>query len=191
MMTDARARGLSLMEVLELRHLTEDGLVFDEPLDPAWVDRQLGGGPIPFTCRAGSKAHLEVQPMGPIESRPPILLRGSAAAALESTCVRCLEPVHVELTVQIEEMLFPEGRSDTPGEIGPEAPDEGRYTGEGIDLANVLREALLLELTMNPVCDDKPACDRRTERLIDGVNTGSENGGDPRWAALRALKEKG
>src|SRR5688572_15407823 len=179
--------------MLALHLLPDDGLVFDESLDPAWVDENLGiaqGAPA-FHCLPGSTARLEVQPMGPVATRPPILVRGRAEANLRSTCVRCLAEVSLTLGVQIEQMLFAHaGEDEESEEPSPGEMDEGVYSSEGVDLPNVVREAILLELSMNPSCEDEAACDERTKQLIDDVNAKNRPAGDPRWAVLEELMKK-
>jgi uncharacterized metal-binding protein YceD (DUF177 family) len=187
---DAKVRGLSLTEILALHHLPDDGLVFEEPLDPTWVDAKLGidQGLTGFHCEPGASARLEVQPMGPMATRPPILVRGKASADLRSTCVRCLAEVVLNVSVRIEQLLFPEApATEEKGEENYEALDEGVYSHEGVDLPNVLREAILLELAMNPTCEDQPSCDARTEKLIEDVNAKNRPAIDPRWAPLKDL----
>lgn len=192
-MMDAKQRGLSLTEILELRHIPPEGLVFEEALDPAWVDRQLDVGrakPVGFTCEMGPKATLSVEPLGPMETRPPILVRGRATADLRSTCVRCLADVVLPMSVEIEQTLFPDRTPDETAEPTLEELDEGAYTPEvGVDLPNVLREAILLDLAMNPTCTDVEGCDRRTQALIDEVNRANQPAVDPRWAALQRLRD--
>ena len=190
---DAKARGLSLTEILALHHLPDDGLVFDEPLDATWIDENLGiarGAPA-FFGEPGSTARLEVQPMGAMPTRPPILVRGHADANLRSTCVRCLADVTLKVSVKIEQMLFSrtaeEGEAD---EAAMDAMDDGVYSNEGVDLPNVLREAILLELAMNPTCADEATCDERTQKLIDDVNEKNRPAVDPRWAVLEELMKK-
>lgn len=71
-----------------------------------------------------------------------------------------------------------------------EALDELSYDGETIDVASILEEAVVLAMDLNPCCADEPACDQRTQALLDGVNAASEQaetGPDPRWAALQDM----
>ncbi len=191
--TDARSRGLTLTERLELHHLPDDGLLFEETLDPAWVDGQLGldSGPTPFVCQEGPTARMEVQPMGAMATQPPILIRGRATARFRSTCVRCLAEVLLPVAVQFEQMLFSERTvaRDADGTPVFAELDEGVYADDGVDLPNVLREGLLLEIAMNPTCEDETGCDARTRALIDDVNAKNRPAGDPRWAPLAALKK--
>ena len=74
--------------------------------------------------------------------------------------------------------------------IDPAEPDAGTYTQNQIDLPALVREALLLEIPMNPACVDEGACAARTSQLIASVTPSDTASVDPRWAALQALKAK-
>lgn len=74
--------------------------------------------------------------------------------------------------------------------VAIEALDETGYVGETIDLPSVLEEALVLSMDLNPCCADEPACDARTQALLDEVNAPAqqaETAPDPRWAALQQM----
>ncbi|MBK8013287.1 MAG: DUF177 domain-containing protein [Deltaproteobacteria bacterium] len=85
------------------------------------------------------------------------------------------------------------GHEPEPEAVGPRDEEETlTYNPRAIDLMAPIREALLLEVPMNPSCADTPSCDRRTKALIDGVNgPASEQvvSEDPRWTALRKLSD--
>lgn len=76
----------------------------------------------------------------------------------------------------------------------PDELDEGVYDGLRIPLPDLIRQALLIELPSDPACMDESACDLRTAALIEAANAearASSPDGDPRWAALRALRGPG
>lgn len=181
-MIEASKRGLSLMELLELRHLPDDGLIFEEVLKAQWIDRQvqIEG----MSCEEGPTARLEVQPLGPIDSRPPILIRGVVRAGMRSTCVRCLSQMVLSMSIDIEQTLFRDREEEELIE------HDGSYDEAGVDLPNLLREAVLLDLSMHPTCQDEPACDKRTQALIDQANESHSLQADPRWAGLQALVDQ-
>jgi len=74
--------------------------------------------------------------------------------------------------------------------IDPESPEEATYSDGEIDLPSIVREAILLEVAMNPSCADEAGCADRTAALIAAVNPPEVEMVDPRWAALEALKDK-
>jgi uncharacterized metal-binding protein YceD (DUF177 family) len=188
MASSAADRNLTLLEPLELRDLTEEGLHFDEVLPLEWLAAAVEGGPgLQFAAVEAGRADLEVQPLGPVDQRPPVRIRGHLGAPVRTDCVRCLESLTVPLEVEIDQTLF-------ASEGAPE--EEAVYEGEAIDLPEVLRESLALELPMNPTCADTRACDTRTQKLLDDVNRpareamGDKPAVDPRWAALAALRDR-
>jgi uncharacterized metal-binding protein YceD (DUF177 family) len=217
---NAATRQLTLLEPLELRHLPQEGLVFDEALPEAWLSKMLGPttdtGEV-IAIPGPGHAHLEVTPLGPVENRPPILVRGHFHATARTPCVRCLTDVDLTLEEAVETTLFPSAPAPEAGHVAhgkgaPKArPDdkkledwsdaelpeldelaEGVYTQDRVDLPGLLEEALLLAMDMNPSCADEPACDARTQALLDEANRPlreAEAQPDPRWAALHQLME--
>lgn len=112
-----------------------------------------------------------------------LTVRGRAEGAWTGPCRRCLEPTGGDVEADIDEIF--EVRS-TPGETWP--IDDGV-----IDLEPVLREALLLELPLAPLCGPEcagPAPERYPAAApgdaADDVDDRSVR--DPRWAALDALR---
>lgn len=190
----AQAGHLSVTEVLDLRFLPDDGLAFDEALEPAWLDAQLAGADIELKAEGPGAARLEVQPLGPVATQPPIRIMGEVTAPMTTACVRCLETVAQNLDAKLDLMIFaagtaPErGAEDEDDGLPAEALDEGSYDRNQIDLPAIVREALLLEIAMNPACEDEAACTVRTNALIQEANREAETAMvDDRWAPLRRL----
>jgi uncharacterized protein len=109
-----------------------------------------------------------------------IVVRGTVAATWTSGCSRCLEPVDGELSVHVDELFEP-------------VPLEGetyQLDDDVIDLEPLVRDALVLELPLAPLCD--PDCAglcatcgaNRNLTSCECVTTEI----DPRWAALRSLE---
>lgn len=189
------ARGLSALDDLRLQDIPEEGLRFEEPLPRSWLTEHLASSHgLRWAPRAEGTVDLEVTALGPVDRSPPVRVHGRASAAVETDCVRCLEAVHQDVQVPIDMTLFSSTEVGDPA-ARPEGADEGRYEGRTIPLPEIIREHLLLELDMNPVCTDADACDARTRALIDEANrpareAAAEDEGaiDPRWAALARLK---
>jgi uncharacterized protein len=193
-MSAASGRRLTVTEVLDLRFLPDEGLAFDEPLAKEWLDAQLAGMGVESS---EGDAKLEVEPLGPVAARPPIRIHGAVHASLAATCVRCLEPIRQALEAKLDLTLFARGNEParerggedenaglTQGEL-----DEGTYEKGELDLPGLVREAILLEIAMNPACEDEAACTDRTNALLAQANEGAAALRDDRWAALRRLAE--
>lgn len=84
-------------------------------------------------------------------SRTPqgLLVEGQFSAEVNLECVRCLEPFTQPLKTEFDEMYAYKNQDFT--ESGLIVPDDGN-----IDLAPVVREYLMLEYPIKPLC--KPDC---------------------------------
>ncbi|MGW0908080.1 YceD family protein [Streptomyces sp. NPDC002853] len=122
-----------------------------------------------------------------------VLVTGTARASAEGECVRCLEPLKLEVEADFQEMFsYPDaddrGRTAEPADDAED--DEDRlYLEDGLfDLEPVLRDAVVLALPMQPVCrDDCPGlCSQCGARLADDPDH-HHDAVDIRWAALQGL----
>ena len=119
--------------------------------------------------------------------REGILVTGTASATGTAACSRCLDPVAVDLVADLQELYAwnaEEAEVDEFGERGP------HLDGELLDLRPAVRDDLMLEMPLAPLCDpDCPGlCPQCGARLADEPDHVHETG-DPRWAALSDLKD--
>ncbi|GGR61465.1 uncharacterized protein J2S40_000836 [Nocardioides luteus] len=137
----------------------------------------------------GSPVELDLRLEAVMEG---VLVTGTAFAGLEGECVRCLEPIHDEVEVDIQE-LYVYNDSRDGQDTGPEGEDDetSRTEGDLLDLEPVIRDAVVLALPFQPMCqDDCPGlCPECGARLAD--EPGHDHGEkiDPRWAGLASLKD--
>jgi uncharacterized protein len=109
---------------------------------------------------------------------------GRAAARWRGPCRRCLEPVVGDLEVDVQELFVDDA---VEGETYP--IDHGV-----VDLAPLVREAVLLALPLAPLCrEDCPGPDPEAFPVgaADEEDEEDEEGEpprDPRWAALDVLR---
>jgi uncharacterized protein len=123
-----------------------------------------------------------------------VLVTGTARARAKGECVRCLEPLEQELTADFQEMFsYPD--ADDRGRVKAEPADDAEddedmlFIEDGLfDLESVLRDAVVLALPMQPVCqDDCPGlCSECGARLADDPEH-HHDVVDIRWAALQGL----
>lgn len=111
---------------------------------------------------------------------------GSLSAPWLGACRRCLDDVEGRLDIELDEVF-----EDMPTE-GETYPIEG----DVVDLAPMLRDAVLLALPLAPICRDDcpgPAPDRFEVEVEVEVEADQPrpSGGDPRWAVLDALRDPG
>jgi uncharacterized protein len=119
-----------------------------------------------------------------------VLVTGTAQAALEGECVRCLEPIADEVDVRFQELFVYADHAPAPAEDGTE-DGVSRLEGDLLDLEPLLRDAVVLALPFQPLCeDDCPGlCVECGARLADDPDHTHEAAIDPRWAGLAALKQ--
>jgi len=147
------------------------------------VRRVLEFGPVGTTAAqlAGDglvEADLVVEAVG-----DDIVVTGVLRAPWTGACRRCLGEVAGELEVPVREIFE---RRPTEGET--------YRLGDGmVDLAPMVREAVLLGLPLAPLCSVDcagPDPDRFPARPVDAVppDAGGDTPRDPRWAVLDELR---
>ena len=98
-----------------------------------------------------------------------ILVHGKANARLVSECGRCLKDVAARRSLatwprSTRRSRAPSVRSyddDEDADIDPDAPDREFYTGDEVVIDDLVRDYLLLELPMQPRCEEGSDCAKR------------------------------
>ena len=84
------------------------------------------------------------------------LLRAELRGDLEASCARCLEPALVHVDVPMTTTFVAAGNEDIDVDEEEDAdPDLVTFKGGEIDLADELRDALVLAIPFNPLCDEQ------------------------------------
>ena len=122
-----------------------------------------------------------------------IRVEGQLETKIEMACARCLDPVVEEVSRSFDLVYSPLPKGTKPEEerLKDDDSDIGFFQGEGIFLADVLKEQVLLALPMKVICQSDcrglcPNC---------GVNLNHEecrcetHATDPRLAPLARLKQ--
>jgi len=149
------------------------------------------GNSRPVTAAVGlaglSGVAAEIPPSSPVDvdlvlERVPegIVVRGTLAADWTAACSRCLEPVTGRVSVHVDELF----------EAVPLEGETYLLEDDVIDLEPMVRDALLLELPLAPLCRDDCAglCPTCGANRNDEPCDCAEAEPDPRWAALRSLE---
>jgi len=123
--------------------------------------------------------------------RENILLQGWLEGEVELECARCLEmyvqPLHMEMELQFQPSV-----AILTGEILPPPEDDSIYMLDGhhiLDLQEAVREQVLLNLPMRPLCRPECAglCPVCGKNLNEGSCGGHADQGDERLAVLARL----
>ena len=139
------------------------------------------------------------RPVGPLEvvldverREERLTLRGAVALDAEQECARCARPFRFHLEPEI--LLLAERRgTDAADEAALEQDGEVLYhDGLELELKQPIREALILDLPVVLLCrpDCRGLCPQCGKDLNEGNCTCAPSAGDPRWEALKDLKNK-
>ncbi len=132
---------------------------------------------------AGSDLELEVQLEGVSEG---VLVTATVTGPLAGECSRCLEPFTSVITVRFQELFALGG----DGELAQDADAEDSYRLNGtglLDLEPALRDAVVLELPLSPLCEDgcQGLCPDCGVRLADAEPGHGHEQRGTMWAALK------
>ncbi|WP_252275238.1 YceD family protein [Nocardioides sp. LMS-CY] len=132
----------------------------------------------------GSQVELDLRLEAVMEG---VLVTGSTEVEPVGECARCLEPISDRMVVGFQELFVYEDQRN------PSEEDDEVSTLEGdlVDLEPLLRDAVVLALPFQPLCeDDCPGlCPDCGARLKDDPDHAHDAPIDPRWAGLAALKQ--
>jgi len=117
-----------------------------------------------------------------------LLITGEISTRWEGECRRCLSPASGTLRIPVCELYERIG----PDSRVPVESDTYRYSGDVLDLREMVKDQVLLELPLAPLCkeDCMGLCANCGAELNLG-HCGCEYAAiDPRWAGLDVLAEK-
>ena len=134
-----------------------------------------------------------------------ILLSADLYAIAKGECIRCLDPVEITVERKIQKLYRYEptndkggkrkkhsSRTDTSDEIDLDTVDELWLDGNEMNLEVPIRDAIVLDLPVNPLCSEAclglcPDCGEKWEKLPEGH---VHEVIDARWAGLAGLDFK-
>ncbi len=118
-------------------------------------------------------------------------LSGRLSGSVEITCDRCLEPVRTAVNINLDLEFAPskQHQGETSLELHAGDMKLDAIEGSEIDLAEVAREQILLDLPQQFFCKDdcKGLCEKCGTNLNLKDCDCEEDEIDPRWAALKNL----
>jgi uncharacterized protein len=117
-----------------------------------------------------------------IRNSKGIYITGQLHSNVGTECARCLDPVHLAFTFQLDDLFYYPPQSAPAGEF---------LVGEDgfLDLAPLVRQLSLLEIPMQPFCrpDCKGLCAECGQNLNEAACDCEIDSIDPRLASLRSL----
>ncbi len=179
--------------LIEVRELEAHPVDFDERIGPGVIDfgpeiRQSGD------INTAGRAQLVREHHGKHELIEDIRVAGDLSTHVELACARCLEPVARDVAKKFDLLYRPQGSDAGREELSVTAVEAevGYYQGEGLLLEDVLREQILLALPLRVICKEecKGLCPHCGRNLNFEQCSCAEPLEDPRWAALKDIREK-
>jgi uncharacterized protein len=146
---------------------------------------QLGSGLV--RVPEGAQLQLDVQLE---EVSEGVLVTAEVSAPLAGECARCLDEFTSGIQVSFRELFTRRDHATDPGPADEEPGDDG-YVLDGslLDLEPALRDALVLELPLSPLCDDdcQGLCSTCGVRMADAEPDHGHPGDGGVWAVLKDL----
>jgi uncharacterized protein len=136
----------------------------------------------PVATSAGRDGELDVRLS---KSGADVVVHGRMTAEVRVPCARCLEPVTLCIDEPVTALMVraPHPPREHEHEVTAEEADTLSYDGETVVLDDLLRDELLLEIPMIPLCsEDCPGISPPPGE------TAPKRGTDPRLAPLSRIK---
>lgn len=146
------------------------------------IDRPLVGVGIALAHLEEGPLHADLRAESVVEG---VLITGTVEGETVLECARCLQEFRSSIELDVCELFLAPDRE-------PEDKESYRITGVEIDLEPMLRDAVTLDLPLNPLCkeDCKGICARCGRDLNLGACDCVDDTTDPRWAGLDALRDQ-
>ena len=158
---------------IPVSELDAGGKEFRFPVSASWVRGALEGHE---ATTAGSDGTLAVRAS---KSGHDVVVHGSLDAELTVPCARCLEPANLKVHSNISVLYVPTSRlaggdAGNERELTDEEADTLPFDGETVVLDDLVRDELVLEIPMIPLCSEAcpgmspaPEVERAGEKPID------------------------
>jgi uncharacterized protein len=178
---------------LQYLRLHDNQMEFDEEFQPGTID--LGSeATLVSPVKSSGRATLIAEHDGRGKVLEDIRVVGTVATKLEIPCARCLDPVPYKVDRRFELLFRPQSVNVGPDEAEMQDKDAeiAYYSGDGVELQEILREQILLDVPIKTVC--REACKGICPQCGKNLNTAECQcepvAGDPRWDALKGLRNK-
>jgi uncharacterized protein len=177
----------------EIKDLELHPVDFKEEFSPGTIDlgpevKQIA------PLKTSGRAQLVQEHEGRRKTIEDIRLQGDLSTQLELACARCLESVVQDVARKFELLYRPQGTDAGKEEMSITAVEAevGYYQGDGVLLEDALREQVLLALPLRVICreDCKGLCPHCGKNLNLEPCSCAEPHEDPRWSALKDIREK-
>jgi uncharacterized protein len=169
--------------IIEISSLDDKPRPFDLKLAGEEIDLDVEGVKLSGTVEANGEVSRRIAQTD---------VRGHIGATAVMDCVRCLQAVERPVSVDFDvSYVDPEHFAvDKEKEVAPDDLETDVLEGDSIDLKEIVREQILLDLPVQVFCseDCKGLCQKCGGNLNLVTCSCHDDEADPRWAALKNLK---
>jgi uncharacterized protein len=169
--------------IIEISSLDDKPRPFDLKLAGEEIDLDVEGVKLSGTVEANGEVSRRIAQTD---------VRGHIGATAVMDCVRCLQAVERPVSVDFDvSYVDPEHFAvDKEKEVAPDDLETDVLEGDSIDLKEIVREQILLDLPVQVFCseDCKGLCQKCGGNLNLVTCSCHDDEVDPRWAALKNLK---
>jgi uncharacterized metal-binding protein YceD (DUF177 family) len=173
--------------VLQIPELDESGKDWNFAIGKAWLASALSETELGPGAQDGAlRVHAQL-------NGTDVLVQGHVTVELAATCARCLKDVPLPVDLAMTALFSPEHmRPDESEEIDVRLDEVNRdyYGGREIVLDPMVREYLLLEAPMKPLCSEGCEGIAVPEHLRPPDEVFGDAAPDARFAPLLKLKEE-
>ena len=175
--------------IIGVHELDAGGKDYDFPIRAAWIRGALEGHE---ASAASNDGRVKVRAS---KSGHDVVVHGTLDATLTIPCARCLEPFELPIHSDLSVLYVPASRMKTSEDTGEKElqlddaeADTLPYAGESVVLDDLVRDELVLEVPMIPLCSE--GCPGMSPAPgVEDVSS-SEKAVDPRLAPLAAFRAK-
>jgi uncharacterized protein len=164
-----------------------------DDLDGLTVSHQYPEGEISLVAGDGKIVGRPALNLSATRAGEEILVRGTVKAEVQFECDRCLSEMVVPVTQSFDLLYLPAHQPGNAGEEHELTDDDLSivyYQGHVLNLDDLVREQVELTLPMTRICKEecKGLCPECGANLNEGQCACTDASIDPRWAALKGLK---
>ena len=174
--------------VLNVLDIDEAGKDYEFPVRQAWLAEALAGTGVRATGVVDGRFEVHAHAQG-----SDVVITGRVSTSIVTECARCLEDAAIVVDAPVASFLSARGDAYRPvpdeQELTPEDLDREFFSGDRIVLDLFVREQILLEVPIKPLCAE--GCDGiAVPAAVAGprdLDDTAEGGVDPRLAPLLKL----
>ena len=178
---------------IKVTELEAGGKDYAFPLRSAWLASVIDTDELRVDPNADGTVTFRADKSG-----NDVIVRGHIHGALVTECARCLGEARIPVDTELVALLVSRSGAARPVvddvELTPEELDREFYTGDTISLDSLVRENVLLEVPMQPLCSEDCKGIEVPEKVRGPRDLAAPEPGapkiDPRLAPLLALTGK-